>query len=161
LICNSSIYRFVTVWMAFSSRHVKKPILFRNLFCTCMAGNATFHSSDSSSSRPTPRRSSDTKASWESRHFRGLFSAMGLPSNSTVPPASYRPITPLGIPSLPWPARPPMPRISPSFTSRSTLRTISPGISTHSLRMDRMVRASEWSRMSWAAPPAATSRPTM
>ena len=162
LIFSSSIYLSVTSRMAFSSRHLTRPPrrFFRNLFWICMAGKATFHSRVSSRSRPTPRRSSDTKASCSSRHFRGLFRGMGLPSNSTVPPASYRPITPLGMPSLPWPARPPMPRISPSFTSRFTLRTISPGISTQSLRMDRMVFASEWSRTSCLTD-TSTLRPTM
>ena len=83
-----------------------------------------------------------------------------MPSNSTVPPASYRPITPLGIPSFPWPARPPMPRISPSLMSRSTSRTVSPGMSTQSLRMDIMVRASGSSRAS-AAEADSTFRPTI
>ena len=43
----------------------------------------------------------------------------GFPKQGHAAPAvSYRLITPLGMPSLPWPARPPMPRISPSCTSR-------------------------------------------
>ena len=49
---------------------------------------------------------------------------------------------PLGKPSLPCPARPPMPRISPSLTSRLTLRTVSPGISTQRLRMLIIIFAS-------------------
>ena len=150
LIFSSSIYLLVTARMAPSSRHLNRPKFRRNLFWICMAENATFHSRDSSSSRPTPRRSSETNARDALRHALGLFRGMGLPSNSTVPPASYRPMIPLGMPSLPWPARPPMPRISPSLMSRSTLRTISPGMSTQSFRMDRMVRASGSSRASAA-----------
>ena len=106
-----------------------------------MAGKATFHSRDSSRRRPTPRRSSETKAKEESRHLRGLFRGISFPSNSTRPPASYRPMMPLGMPSFPWPARPPIPRISPSLTSRETFRTVSPGISTHSFSILRAIFA--------------------
>ena len=103
LIISSSMYLSVTSLMAFSSLHLISPprSFLRNLSCTCIAGKATFHSSVSSSSRPTPRLSSDTKAMFASRQLRGLLRGMGLPSNSTVPPASYRPMTPLGMPSLP------------------------------------------------------------
>ena len=107
-----------------------------------MAENAIFHSRVSSRRSPIPLLSSETKARDASRHLLGLLRGMGLPSNSTLPPASQSPMIPFGMPSLPCPASPPMPRISPSLISRSTLRTVSPDISTHRLRMDMMFFAS-------------------
>ena len=69
---------------------------------------------------------------------------------------------PLGIPSFPWPARPPMPRISPSFTSRLTLRTVSPGISTQSFSIFRMVLLSSTEETAADTEGASfTSRPTI
>ena len=69
---------------------------------------------------------------------------------------------PLGMPSFPWPARPPMPRISPSRTSRETLRTVSPGISTHRFWMDMAILPPAWSSLAavWTAA-LCTSRPTI
>ena len=68
---------------------------------------------------------------------------------------------PLGIPSFPCPARPPIPRISPSLTSRFTLRTVSPGISTQSFSTERIVFPFEVSRTSRSALLLSTLRPTI
>ena len=55
----------------------------------------------------------------------------GLPvRGGPSPPAGNRPMIPLGMPSLPWPARPPMPKISPLRTEKLMSRTVSPGMST-------------------------------
>ena len=127
-----------------------------------MAGKATFHSKVSSKSSPTSRRSSDTKAREASRHLRGLLSGIDWPSNSTEPPASYIPIIPLGMPSLPCPARPPIPRISPALISKVTSRTVSPGMSTQRFFMDMMVLSC--SARAWLGAeeaPCCTSRPTI
>ena len=62
-------------------------------------------------------------------------SLRGSPKRVTLPCVSYRLITPFGMPSLPWPARPAIPRTSPSYTSSDTPRTSSPGISTCRSRM--------------------------
>ena len=70
-----------------------------------------------------------------------LHRARGCPKNVTSPSASYKPITPFGIPIFPCPARPPIPRISPSRISRSIPRSTSPGIFTHRSRMDMAVPA--------------------
>ena len=61
---------------------------FKNFPLVCMAEKMMFCSMLSSSRSPTPRRSSDTKAREESRHFRGLFRGISCPLNSTLPPAS-------------------------------------------------------------------------
>ena len=110
----------------------------RYLSWICMAVKAMFHSRLSSSSRPTPRRSSETKAMPICRARRGSLSGTGLPCSCTFPPAGNRPMMPLGMPSLPWPARPPMPKISPLRTVKFMSRTVSPGMSTHRWFTERM-----------------------
>ena len=86
---------------------------------------------------------------------------MIFPSNSTFPPASYSPMIPLGIPSLPCPASPPIPSISPFFTSRDTFLTVSPGISTQSLSIFRTVGASSGIVLAPSLVRPSTLRPTM
>ncbi len=85
---------------------------------------------DSSKSSPTPFLSSLRKLNPAAMAPLGLFSSSGLLSNITWPLAGKIPIMPLATPIFPCPARPPMPMISPFFTSRLKPFTSSPGIFT-------------------------------
>ena len=114
---------------------VNRPSLCRYSPLICMALKTMLSSMDWSRSRPTPLRSSDTMAMPARRASPALPSLSSSPNRVTLPRVSYRLITPLGMPSLPCPASPPIPRISPSYTSRDTPRTSSPGISTCRSRM--------------------------
>ncbi len=105
----------------------------------CMAEKTRLCSMDWSNKRPTPLRSSETKAMPLARAAPSLPRSSSRPKTVTLPWELYRPIMPLAIPSLPWPARPPMPNISPCRMSRSIPRTISPGISTWKSCKDRAI----------------------
>ena len=95
-----------------------------------MAVKAIFKYNGSSSNNPILRRSSETKAAPFNKAARGLLSCNFFPDNLTLPFAGYKPMIPFEIPNLPWPARPPIPKISPRLTSNDISRTISPGIFT-------------------------------
>ncbi|OQA64466.1 MAG: hypothetical protein BWY39_00205 [Spirochaetes bacterium ADurb.Bin269] len=132
-ISSMSMYVLASSFIAFSSRNRTRPPRkdLRKRFCDCIAVKAMFHSSVSSRRRPTPRRSSDTKAMPSASAVLGFPRGSVFPLKSTSPPAGYRLMMPFGMPSLPWPANPPMPKISPSRTSNETFLTTSPGMSTH------------------------------
>ena len=88
LISRASMYRSASRLMARSSRSriPSSGIFLRKRFCTCMAVKVMFQSMRSSRSRPTPRRSSETKAMRLSKAFRGAFSGMDFPKSLTSPP---------------------------------------------------------------------------
>ena len=67
---------------------------------------------------------------------------------------------PLGIPSFPCPARPPMPKISPLRTSKETSRTVSPGISTQRCSTAKAAE-SDRTRSCLSFPCSSTWRPTI
>ena len=155
------MYSIAASRIASSSRHFTSPPSARrtNLSRTCMAVKAIFQSIDSSRSSPTPRLSSDTKAISRDSETAGALSRKRSPRTRTFPPAVNKPIIPLAMPSLPCPASPPMPNISPFFTEKVTLRTVSPGISTHRFSTSSTVSVSAASLTRADAAP--TLRPTM
>ena len=139
-ISRDFIYSLVHSSIALSSRHFTKPPrrCLTNFSCTWSAVKVTFQSIPSSSSRPTPRRSSETNAIPSLREASGSLSLISLPRSKTLPPEIYRPIIPLEIPTLPCPAKPPRPKISPLCTLKETSRTVSPGMSTQRCSVLRM-----------------------
>ena len=85
---------------------------------------------DSSSINPIPRRSSETKATPSFKVSLVLVTSMAFPWILTVPLDGYKPMIPFAILIFPCPAKPPIPKISPSFTLKETSLATSPGILT-------------------------------
>jgi len=144
-----------------SSRNFTRPPRkgFRYSPRICIAVKPMFHSRLSSSSRPTPRLSSETKAMPIDNAARGSLRLTGVPFKRTVPPPAYKPMMPFGMPSLPWPASPPIPNISPLRTENDTSRTASPGMSTH--RRSTLIVSSPKLRVFKSGLLASTERPTI
>ena len=141
---NSSIYFSAHSLIAFSSLKLKSPpkYFLRNLFSTCIALKAIFQSIGSSNNNPTPLLSSDTNDIPLFNTSKVLFNGRGSFSKYISPPASKSPIIPFGNPSLPWPARPPIPKISPLRIFNDTFLTASPGISTQRFFASKIISSS-------------------
>ena len=145
-ISNFSIYFLALSVTALSSiTFISPKYFFKNKPFISIAGKAIFLSILSSSNKPTPFLSSETKNIPFSSGYVGLFKTKSSPLYFTFPFDLKSPITPLATAILPCPAIPPRPRISPFLISKSSPFSISPGISTHKSFISIRVSALELS----------------